>query len=117
MLVALMIGACHLTVMCCSGPVTGNSISALGTTAISQAVAANQYLTTVLLRRARHCSQLDRALSAVEKRDLAMIRQACVRNQVEKKTRKDVCHRLQLLAWAIAVRSGCESRCKTAVTS
>lgn len=110
----MMIGARRLTVMCCFGPVTGNPISALGTTAISQAVAVNEHLTTVLLHRDRRCPQLDRALSAVEKRDLAVIRQSCVRNQVERKKRKDVCHRLQLLAWAVAVRPRYESRCKAA---
>lgn len=115
MLVALTITQC-LTGTCCWATVTGNNVTALGTTAISQAVAANEYLTTVLLHRPGRCPQLHRALSAVEKRDLAMIRQSCEHNQVKRRSRNDLCHRLQMLAWALAVRPCCECRRKTAVT-
>lgn len=80
-------------------------MSALGTTAISQAVAANEYLTSIRLHRTPRWPQHDRALSAVEARDLAAINQSCVHNQLKRKSRKDLCHRFQLLAWAIAVRS------------
>lgn len=113
MLVAMTITQCLTGISYC---VTGNNMSALGTTAISQAVAANEYLTTVLLHRPGGYSQLHRTLSAAEKRDLAVIRQSCVHNQVKRKSRNDLCHRLQMLAWAFAVRPGCEHRRKTAVT-
>lgn len=107
----------HLVFHTCCGAVTGNDISIRGTTAISQAVANNEHLTTVVLHRKGHTRLRHRALSTVEKRDLAVIRQSCARNQMKRKSRKALCHRLQMLAWAIAVRKGCVSSCKSAATS
>ena len=95
-----------LTKMYCYELVTGNPISALGTTAMSQAVATNEYLTSVLLHHsAGNGTQSHRALSAVETRDLAVIRQSCADNRLKMKSRKNLCNRLQKLAWTTAVRS------------
>lgn len=86
----------------------GNPISAVGISALSQAVAANESLTTVRLRRApglpEQRSARMRPASVVEEKSVDAIRQSCARNQLTRKSQKGLCRRVQLLAWTTAVR-------------
>ena len=99
------IGLCHTA---------GNQISSVGISALSQAVAANESLTTVRLHRAPGPSEQQfprsaqmRSSSVVEQKSVEAISRCCARNKLTRKSQKDLCRRLQLLAWATAVRSAC----------